>query len=402
MKKIIIFIFVFILCVPPLTASAVEQKLSERLSGRILLQVESFGRAWYVNPVDSERYYLQDGDEAYAIMRTLGLGITNSDLEKIPQASGDKVDTALVSRVSGRILLQVEENGEAWYVNPTDGFRYYMKDGDAAYGLMRSFGLGITNQNLAEIAVNSTQVIQDTTFDDVAYVKVSNGVLVASKNADQILPPASMTKLMTALVFLDQGIVWSRRVTITPEHISYPVYYAGKDATSEVGFEPGDVVSVYDLWVAMLVASSNQSAIALADASGLTREGFVEAMNSKAKELGLAKTHFIEPSGLSAHTVTTPREMAIIAAEAFEKSDIANAGHKNNYTIRPRQDQDRSISVQDRNYSLWDFGADAAKTGYLEEAQRCVSLKKGDDIVVVMHARSMTERNDVLNLLLNE
>ena len=58
--------------------------LSNRLNGRILLQVESYGRAWYVDPISQERYYLQNGAVAYDIMRSLGLGITNNDLNKIP------------------------------------------------------------------------------------------------------------------------------------------------------------------------------------------------------------------------------------------------------------------------------------------------------------------------------
>lgn len=58
-------------------------KLAERLKGRILLQVESHHEAWYVNPVDGKRYYLKDGEEALKIMKKFGLGIANSDLEKI-------------------------------------------------------------------------------------------------------------------------------------------------------------------------------------------------------------------------------------------------------------------------------------------------------------------------------
>lgn len=57
--------------------------LLERLKGRVLLQIQSHGEAWYVSPVDGKRYYLKDGEEAYKIMSKLGLGITNADLEKI-------------------------------------------------------------------------------------------------------------------------------------------------------------------------------------------------------------------------------------------------------------------------------------------------------------------------------
>lgn len=60
--------------------------LVEKLRGRILLQVKSHGEAWYVNPVDGKRYFLKDGDAALEVMKKLGLGISNEDIEKIPKA----------------------------------------------------------------------------------------------------------------------------------------------------------------------------------------------------------------------------------------------------------------------------------------------------------------------------
>ena len=385
----------------PLASFGIEQSLADPLSGRILLQVESYGRAWYVHPVDGTRYYLKDGATAYEIMRTLGLGIANADLEKIPTTTGQAKDARLVSRVAGRILLQVEERGEAWYVRPENGLRYYLKDGQAAYDMMRDFSLGITNDDLRTIPMNTTQIVHDTTFDDVAYIQVRAGEVIASQHADQILPPASMTKLMTALVFLDRKIPWDTPVTITSFQIEYPRYYAGTDATSEVDLAAGDVVTVYDLWIALLVASSNQAAIALTDASGMTRDAFIAAMNEKAKELGLTRTAFYDVSGLNAHNVTTPREMAVIAREAFSSFDIFRASQQDSYSFQTRNVTPRTISVTDRNYTLQDFNVDAAKTGFLDEAQRCVSLKRKNDIVVVMHARSMSERNEILHRLLD-
>ncbi len=125
----------------------VDRKLSERLKGRILLQVESAGEAWYVNPKDSKKYYLADGSEAFEIMRYLGIGISNSNLEKI------KNDRAFSAKNAGKIFLQVESAGEAWYVDPKDNKPYYLKDGNAAYGIMRQSGLGISNDDLRKISV---------------------------------------------------------------------------------------------------------------------------------------------------------------------------------------------------------------------------------------------------------
>src|SRR5689334_17318990 len=98
---------------------AIGVTVAQRLSGYIVLQVEKNGEAWYVYPKDSRRYYLGRPDDAFSIMRRLGLGITNANLAKIPVASSkDTGDTALRSKLSGYILIQVEKNGEAWYVYP--------------------------------------------------------------------------------------------------------------------------------------------------------------------------------------------------------------------------------------------------------------------------------------------
>ncbi len=184
---------------------SVDNNLTNRLKGYILLQTEANGEAWYVDPSTSKKYYLKDGNTAYSALRTFGLGITNKDLEKIPIGIEEKfqltdtdgdglsdkleealgtnenstdtdgdgfsdytevmnnynpngpnklpIDNNLDNRLKGKILLQVESKGEAWYVNPKDGKRYYMKDGGLAYQIMRYLSLGITNNDLRKISV---------------------------------------------------------------------------------------------------------------------------------------------------------------------------------------------------------------------------------------------------------
>ncbi len=134
--------------------------LAKRMDGRVLLQVEKNGEAWYMIPGTGKRVYLADGATAYTTMRFLGLGITNKDLALIPAASTTQEaqiapsvckTNATANRLKGKILLQVEEHGEAWYVHPETCRRIYMKDGDAAYSIMRFLSLGITNADLWKI-----------------------------------------------------------------------------------------------------------------------------------------------------------------------------------------------------------------------------------------------------------
>lgn len=161
-KKILVFILIFFAGWKIVNASG---SLAEKLSGRILLQVESRGEAWYVNPVDLRRYFLGRPTDAFELMRRLGLGIRNVDLEKIAIAQSSEshssqndnlVDNSLARKNAGRILLQVESHGEAWYVNPVDLKRYFLGRPTDAFELMRRLGLGIRNQDLDQINIYST------------------------------------------------------------------------------------------------------------------------------------------------------------------------------------------------------------------------------------------------------
>jgi hypothetical protein len=170
----------------------------KQLKGKIILKVEDKGKAFYINPQGNTIHYLGRPDDAFEVMRNQGIGISNANLEKIPMnidnssgldTDGDGLsdlledaigtnkkltdsdddgfddkqelisgynpkgngrvysDNNFVSIQLGKIFLQVENNGEAWYVNPEDGKRYFLGRPADAFNIMRSFGLGISNNN---------------------------------------------------------------------------------------------------------------------------------------------------------------------------------------------------------------------------------------------------------------
>jgi len=185
----------------PLTTNAAS--VANRLSGRILLDVERHGEAWYVYPQDNKRYYLGRAEDAFEIMRSLGLGITNKDLTKIsagenqPQVAGIKIEedttatstpggvqllpreelnSSLSERLSGRIVLQVEGAGEAWYINPADNKRYYLGRPADAYQIMRELSLGITKKDLALVPKNFlNESIDEYSSYEYKTIIVANG-----------------------------------------------------------------------------------------------------------------------------------------------------------------------------------------------------------------------------------
>src|SRR3989339_2171076 len=149
MKKIIITTIILANLIP---FSGNAANLSDKLSGRILLDVERHGEAWYVYPKDKKRYYLGRPADAFKVMRELGLGISEANFQKIAQAGMPvKGDTALARALAGTIVLQVERNGEAWYINPLDLKKYFLGRPEDAFKVMRELGLGITREDLARI-----------------------------------------------------------------------------------------------------------------------------------------------------------------------------------------------------------------------------------------------------------
>ncbi|MDP2630145.1 MAG: S8 family serine peptidase [Candidatus Uhrbacteria bacterium] len=117
---------------------------AKRLAGIILLQVQSKGEAWYVYPVDFKRYYLGRPTDAFQIMRRLSLGVTHQFVTQY---------SVYPDRVVGRILLDTEDHGKAYYIYPKNKRAYYLGRPEDAFQIMRQLGLGITNADIERIAV---------------------------------------------------------------------------------------------------------------------------------------------------------------------------------------------------------------------------------------------------------
>ena len=131
--------------------------MSQKLKGKILLQVEEKGEAWYVYPVNLKKYYLGRPADAFKIMKELGLGVTHEYVLKYKE-------NVFPSAVWGKILIDVGDVGKAYYIYPADGTGYYLGKPNDAFNVMRQFGLGITNTDLAKIiAGTSTTVVTPTT-----------------------------------------------------------------------------------------------------------------------------------------------------------------------------------------------------------------------------------------------
>ncbi|MCK5459529.1 right-handed parallel beta-helix repeat-containing protein [Candidatus Parcubacteria bacterium] len=128
----------------------IDKNLSKRMSGKILLQVEKNGEGWYVSPDNQKKYYLGRPADAFSIMRNLGLGIKHSELNNY-------INSTFPSRLSGKIMLDVEQNGEAYYINPNNLKGYYLNRPSDAFRIMRELGLGITNSDVRKIDIGEVE-----------------------------------------------------------------------------------------------------------------------------------------------------------------------------------------------------------------------------------------------------
>lgn len=368
------------------------------ITGRIVLEKESYNRVWYIFPKTNERYYARDGKRLQELAILLAARVDSKTFKQIPVAA----ETKKASTTKWRGWFITPDGKTYWYVSATDGRRYPIDTPTDGQALIAQLGFKIDDATLVKAAMNKTQVTFDPTYRKPTYVVVQNGAVTTGQGQSTIRPIASLTKLMTALVLAESPLDWNTLVSVSASAIRYPRDLVGSDATSEVDLRVGDRIAVNDLWISMLVASSNQSAVALSEATGWSRDQFVNAMNEKAKALGLKHTRFLDIAGLDADTISTAEEMAKVADAAFANPKIANATQilNHNFTALAADGSSRIVNVTDRNFSLRAFGPTAMKTGYLVEAQRTVAMQKNGRTIVVLNAQSMPQRNEIIKKLL--
>ena len=236
----------------------------------------------------------------------------------------------------------------------------------------------------------------------VIAINEANNEILYSKNYDTVLPIASITKLMTASVFLD---------TNTP--FDKVVEYSAEDNTfgSKLYVNPGETMLVKDLYYSMLVGSANNAANALARVSGLSRDEYVRKMNEKAQSWGLSHTKFTDVSGLDTGNVSTVYEVALMSKHILKDFRVLQGTTTREYLFKTiNTDQPHTIKSSAKGVidgivdsSLFITGM---KTGYLDEAGYCFMLKAAKDrnsgyvITVVLGAESASQRYNETNDLM--
>ena len=207
-------------------------------------------------------------------------------------------------------------------------------------------------------------------------MEAQTGALLFSQNPHEELPMASTTKIMTALLTLEQPGL-DEEFIVDPEAIQVE--------GSSMGLREGDTVTLRDLAGGMLTASGNDAAGAAAVRIAGSLEDFAGLMNRRAQELGMLNTHFVTPSGLDAEGhYSTAYDMALLAREALRNPVFAEMAAAKRLTLHyGNPPYDRSLLNHNRLLSLYP-DAIGVKTGYTKTAGRClVSAARRDGVTLI-------------------
>ncbi len=250
---------------------------------------------------------------------------------------------------------------------------------------------GVFAETKADLASNSKSAI---------LMDFDTGKILYSKNDNEVLPPASMTKIMSMLLIMER--IDNKTLSLTDEvTISENAASMGG---SQVFLQAGETYKVEELLKGIAIASGNDAVVAMAEKISGSVDDFVALMNEKAKSLGLTNTKFLNPHGLDTEGhVTTARDMATLARELIKHTSILK--FTSIYEDYLKKSDGSSIWLVNTNKLVRFYdGVDGLKTGFTKNAGYCLTstAKKNNTrfITVVMGAETSDKRSsDTVNML---
>lgn len=249
-------------------------------------------------------------------------------------------------------------------------------------------------------ALEIKNVNMDLDAKSVVLMDASSGTVLYSKNMNEALPPASVTKIMTLLLVfeaIDRGeIKYEDMVTVSEN--------ASSMGGSQVFLEPGESMSVDELLKCVIVSSANDAALTLAERVGGSEEAFVDMMNKRATELGMKNTSFKNVTGLDDDVtchLTSAYDIALMSKELLKHEKVMDYTTIWMDTIR---NGEFGLSNTNRLVKYY-RGITGLKTGYTSGAGYCISASAKRDglhlIAVVMGAKTSSVRNAIATKLLD-
>ncbi len=242
---------------------------------------------------------------------------------------------------------------------------------------------------LAPFSVSASGIAPEISAPSAILIEAETGKVLYEKNADEMLPPASVTKVMTMLLIVEA--IESGRITL--EDMVTTSEHAASMGGSQVFLEAGESMSVHDMLKAIVIASGNDASTAMAEHIAGSAEGFVALMNERAAELGMTGTTFLNVHGLDTEGhVTTARDIALMSRELLSYDLI-----KQYTSIWMDSLRDGTFTLANTNKLIQSYsGVTGLKTGSTGLAKYCMSASAERDgmelIAVIMAAPSSSDR----------
>ena len=224
-------------------------------------------------------------------------------------------------------------------------------------------------------------------------IEASTGEILFQKNKDEKLAPASMTKMMSMLLIMEEiengNLKWNEMITTSEK--------ASSMGGSQIFIKVGEKMTVEDLLKGVAIASGNDAVVALAERVSGSEEQFVKRMNTRAKDLGLKNTNFINATGLTADNhYSSAYDMSLIAKELVKHEKILE--FTSTYEDYLRKDTKSPFWLVNTNRLVrFKEGVDGLKTGFTDEAGYCLTATMKKDnmrlITVVMKEENTSKRS---------
>lgn len=241
------------------------------------------------------------------------------------------------------------------------------------------------------VSAETAEAVSVSAYAAVLYEPVS-GTVLFEKNSREVLPVASTTKIMTALLAFESERV-DDPVTVTPKMVNVE--------GSSMGLRAGEVLTLGDIARGMMMASGNDGANAIALYLSGSAEVFSEKMNARAAELDMTQTYFVTPSGLDAEGHgSTAYDMALLAAEAMQNEDFAETVGQTALSV-PFISPEKTVRYENHNRLLKLYpDCTGIKTGFTKKAGRCLvsSAERDGARLICVTLNAPDDWNDHINL----
>jgi D-alanyl-D-alanine carboxypeptidase (penicillin-binding protein 5/6) len=241
---------------------------------------------------------------------------------------------------------------------------------------------------------------EDLTARSALLIDANTGDVLYQKEPDLRLPPASTTKVLTAILTLESGRGLRQSLTVSKNATRVPA--------SKLYLRPGQTLTIEDLLYGILLSSANDASVVLAEGIGGSVERFADMMTKRAHEIGAVNSHFANPHGLTAPDhYSTARDLTTLFRYAMRNltfreivqtkiSSVSSTSRVKRKTVA------RRISVRNHNRLLWNFdGAVGGKTGYTFAAQKCFvgAVQRNGHTIIVSILGSRDLWGDTTKLL---